>query len=223
MFAALPTEDELSLESRDKRQFVGWPGALPVGPCFTSKGVLGRCTSFRQCYPYFKLPELSNWETWILGMYDTCSYFTSSGRQVSARDIEQRCGITHYPCLRRQHVFCVNSMQNPSSESDSRSVGQEISRLLWNYRVHINLPLVSLSGERQVRSTHISSRWIVILSSYERLALPRDVESWVLTTKILYETPMFITVFTKASHWYPYLEPDKSSPRPPTLLHWGQS
>jgi hypothetical protein len=70
-------------EPRDKRQFVGWPGVLPVGPCFTSKGVLGRCTSFRQCYPYFKLPELSNWETWILGMYDTCSYFTSSGRQVS--------------------------------------------------------------------------------------------------------------------------------------------
>ncbi|PSN45342.1 hypothetical protein C0J52_18715 [Blattella germanica] len=68
-------------EPREQRQFVGWPGVLPVGPCFTSKGVLGRCTSFRQCYPYFKLPELSNWETWILGMYDTCSYFTSSGQK----------------------------------------------------------------------------------------------------------------------------------------------
>ena len=76
------TDDEELQVPRDDRQFVGWPGVLPVGPCFTSKGVLGRCTSFRQCYPYFKLPELSNWETWILGMYDTCSYFTSSGRQV---------------------------------------------------------------------------------------------------------------------------------------------
>ncbi|XP_049828950.1 proclotting enzyme-like [Schistocerca gregaria] len=66
---------------RERRQF-GWPGILPVGPCFTSKGVLGRCTSFRQCYPYFKLPELTNWETWVLGMYDTCSYFTENGRQM---------------------------------------------------------------------------------------------------------------------------------------------
>lgn len=57
-------------------------GAIPIGPCYSSKGQLGRCTSFRQCYPYFKLPDLNNWETWILGMYDTCSYFTATGRQV---------------------------------------------------------------------------------------------------------------------------------------------
>lgn len=54
-----------------------------TGACFTSKGALGRCTPFRQCYPYFKLPELNNWDTWILGMYDTCSYYTLQGRQVS--------------------------------------------------------------------------------------------------------------------------------------------
>jgi hypothetical protein len=53
-----------------------------AGPCFTGKGVLGKCTSFRQCYPYFKVPELNNFESWILGMYDTCSYYTAQGRQV---------------------------------------------------------------------------------------------------------------------------------------------
>ena len=53
-----------------------------TGPCFTGKGVLGKCTSFRQCYPYFKVPELNNFESWILGMYDTCSYYTAQGRQV---------------------------------------------------------------------------------------------------------------------------------------------
>ncbi|XP_044765126.1 proclotting enzyme-like [Coccinella septempunctata] len=53
-----------------------------TGACFTSKGALGRCTPFRQCYPYFKLPELNNWDTWILGMYDTCSYYTLQGRQM---------------------------------------------------------------------------------------------------------------------------------------------
>ncbi|GLV37602.1 lethal (2) k05911 [Carabus blaptoides fortunei] len=52
-----------------------------LGTCLSNKGVVGRCTPFRQCYPYFKLPELGNWDTWILGMYDTCSYFTSQGRQ----------------------------------------------------------------------------------------------------------------------------------------------
>ncbi|XP_063928244.1 proclotting enzyme-like isoform X1 [Zophobas morio] len=53
-----------------------------TGPCFTGKGVLGKCTSFRQCYPYFKVPELNNFESWILGMYDTCSYYTAQGRQM---------------------------------------------------------------------------------------------------------------------------------------------
>jgi len=55
---------------------------LPPGPCFSNQGRLGRCTTFRQCYPYFKLPDLSNWETWVLGVYDTCSYFNDDGRQV---------------------------------------------------------------------------------------------------------------------------------------------
>ncbi|XP_044256879.1 proclotting enzyme-like [Tribolium madens] len=68
------------------------PGLIPsnintvplatTGPCFTGKGVLGKCTSFRQCYPYFKVPVLDNFESWILGMYDTCSYYTAQGRQM---------------------------------------------------------------------------------------------------------------------------------------------
>uniref|UniRef100_A0A146KWK6 Phenoloxidase-activating factor 2 n=2 Tax=Lygus hesperus TaxID=30085 RepID=A0A146KWK6_LYGHE len=70
-----------SLEEREKRQFSNWP-AISVGPCYTSKGNFGRCTSFRQCFPYFKLPELNNWESWVLGMYDTCTYFTATGKQM---------------------------------------------------------------------------------------------------------------------------------------------
>jgi hypothetical protein len=90
-------------EPRDYRQFVGWPALLPVGPCFTSKGVFGRCMSFRQCYPYFKLPELSNWDTWVLGMYDTCSYFTSSGRQVRTISYQE-------PWNLGMHRICKYSM-----------------------------------------------------------------------------------------------------------------
>ncbi|CAH0561955.1 unnamed protein product [Brassicogethes aeneus] len=55
---------------------------LTTTPCITSKGALGKCTGFRQCYPYFKLPELNNWDSWVLGMYDTCSYYTAQGRQM---------------------------------------------------------------------------------------------------------------------------------------------
>lgn len=50
--------------------------------CLTSKGTLGACTSFRQCYPYFKIPDLSVWESWVLGNYDSCSYFNEDGRQA---------------------------------------------------------------------------------------------------------------------------------------------
>lgn len=59
-----------------------YPSSRASGPCFTSKGVLGKCTSYRQCYPNQKTPDIANWEGWILGMYDTCSYFTVQGRQV---------------------------------------------------------------------------------------------------------------------------------------------
>lgn len=55
---------------------------IASGPCINNKGQLGKCMPFRKCYPYFKLPELNNWDTWVLGMYDTCSYYTAQGRQV---------------------------------------------------------------------------------------------------------------------------------------------
>lgn len=51
-------------------------------PCITSRGQLGACSSFKHCYPYFKIPDLSIWEAWILGNYDTCSYWNNEGRQA---------------------------------------------------------------------------------------------------------------------------------------------
>uniref|UniRef100_A0A182KD49 Uncharacterized protein n=1 Tax=Anopheles christyi TaxID=43041 RepID=A0A182KD49_9DIPT len=60
-----------------------WKQSLGDGsPCLTAKGHLGFCTSFRKCYPYFKVPDLSVWESWVLGNYDTCSYFNEQGRQA---------------------------------------------------------------------------------------------------------------------------------------------
>lgn len=57
--------------------------------CITSRGILGSCQSFRNCYPFFKhpppvvrFPVLNAWDTWVLGNYDTCSYYTDDGREA---------------------------------------------------------------------------------------------------------------------------------------------
>ncbi|NP_001166087.1 serine protease 70 precursor [Nasonia vitripennis] len=50
------------------------------GPCLTSKGAVGKCTTFKECYPYFKIPDLGALDGWVLGIYDTCSYTQSDGR-----------------------------------------------------------------------------------------------------------------------------------------------
>lgn len=50
------------------------------GPCLTSKGAVGKCTTFKECYPYFKIPDLGALDGWVLGIYDTCSYSQQDGR-----------------------------------------------------------------------------------------------------------------------------------------------
>ncbi|CAH0383608.1 unnamed protein product [Bemisia tabaci] len=69
---------------RQRRQFENWiaGGSGEVGPCFTDRGLFGKCMSFKKCYPFFKLPQLSSQQTWVFGMFDTCTYFTSSGKQA---------------------------------------------------------------------------------------------------------------------------------------------
>lgn len=55
----------------------------------TSLGVLGSCQNFKSCYPFFKLdepftkfPQFSGVDSWILGNYDTCTYYLDDGRQA---------------------------------------------------------------------------------------------------------------------------------------------
>ncbi|KAK0083109.1 hypothetical protein PV325_009307 [Microctonus aethiopoides] len=50
------------------------------GVCLTSKGEVGHCTTFKECYPYFKIPDLGALDGWVLGVYDTCSYIRDDGR-----------------------------------------------------------------------------------------------------------------------------------------------
>lgn len=75
-----------------------------TGACFTSKGALGRCVSLRQCYPYFK-QEANNFDNWILGMYDTCSYFTTQGRQVCIFNLFLEMLLLYIPGALNTHNF----------------------------------------------------------------------------------------------------------------------
>merc|ERR1719251_829946 len=48
--------------------------------CATKEGVEGNCMSLKSCYPYFKIPTLAMSDTWVMGLYDTCSYDGPTGR-----------------------------------------------------------------------------------------------------------------------------------------------
>lgn len=69
--------------TRTKRQN-SW--SMVSGPCLTARGTLGKCTSFRSCYPYIKFPDYQLWESWVVGMYDTCTYISHDHRQVNQID-----------------------------------------------------------------------------------------------------------------------------------------
>jgi len=51
-------------------------------PCISKERGLGKCMSLKECYPYFKLLELPQADTWVMGLYDTCSYMSPKGRSV---------------------------------------------------------------------------------------------------------------------------------------------
>lgn len=71
----------MSSEPRTGQRYLDWTGKKqPGGRCLTSKGEVGNCTTFKECYPYFKIPDLGALDGWVLGVYDTCSYTRDDGR-----------------------------------------------------------------------------------------------------------------------------------------------
>ncbi|OAD59342.1 Serine proteinase stubble [Eufriesea mexicana] len=73
------SDTDARLDTRDGRGIL-WNGVSDSESCLTSKGEIGRCTSFKECYPYFKIPDLSALDGWVLGVYDTCSYTRENGQ-----------------------------------------------------------------------------------------------------------------------------------------------
>ncbi|CAK1539941.1 unnamed protein product [Leptosia nina] len=50
--------------------------------CETTLGKKGTCKSFRDCYPLFKVVDLSGYDGWVMGHYDTCSYASGENKEV---------------------------------------------------------------------------------------------------------------------------------------------
>ncbi|KOX77111.1 Serine proteinase stubble [Melipona quadrifasciata] len=73
------SDTDVRFKARDGRGIL-WNGISNSDSCLTSKGEVGRCTSFKECYPYFKIPDLSALDGWVLGVYDTCSYVQDNGQ-----------------------------------------------------------------------------------------------------------------------------------------------
>jgi len=74
---------------REGRQFKGVNDVVspllapPLGtPCESNNGTRGLCMSLKSCYPYFKIHDFTARDTWVMGLYDTCSYQSPQGREV---------------------------------------------------------------------------------------------------------------------------------------------
>jgi hypothetical protein len=69
----------------------GMPSAtfmMPDRTCWTPEGKRGICGTLRACYPHVKLPDLSNLETWVIGVSGTCNYVEQDGRNVSNSSLQ---------------------------------------------------------------------------------------------------------------------------------------
>lgn len=86
-----------------------WNEALSEGlPCVTSRGEVGKCLTYRTCYPFFKLPELTVWDSWILPKHDTCAFFNTEGRHTLG-------------------VCCKMYYGKPSTDKPSTTLNNEIT------------------------------------------------------------------------------------------------
>jgi len=61
-------------------------------PCRTEEGLFGRCMTVNECHPERKIVKTEPKDTWIFGLYNTCSYENPKGKQVFAT-----CCTDSYP------------------------------------------------------------------------------------------------------------------------------
>jgi hypothetical protein len=102
-------------------------------------------------------------------------------------------------------LFLTNSM-SPSWEADNPTADQEISRLLWNTKIHVGFEvLTAVSTKKAV--FWVVAPWVPLIALIMEAARTSE------TLEIFYPTTRrynpedshlrrFITVFTRACHWF---------------------
>ncbi|XP_011631695.1 proclotting enzyme [Pogonomyrmex barbatus] len=109
--------------SRDGRGIL-WNGATTRETCLTSKGEVGRCTTFKECYPYFKIPDLGALDGWVLGVYDTCSYIREDGSPSFGI-----CCSNLNPFVTPGPDNCDNpTVEHPLVEDNKKKIEEDVSR-----------------------------------------------------------------------------------------------
>ncbi|XP_063375763.1 transmembrane protease serine 9 [Cydia amplana] len=77
---------DLTNNTRSGKQLILLRQVQPEGAfgldCETTLGKQGTCKSFHDCYPLLKVADLSGYNGWVMGHYDTCSYISADNMEV---------------------------------------------------------------------------------------------------------------------------------------------
>lgn len=143
-----------------------WENSLAEGStCITSKSEYGSCVSFKSCYPYFKkkLPDFTVWDSWVLGHYDSCSYFDAEGRQAFG-------------------VCCTNPMSVETADSVSVNNKYDISN--WP-------PPIPTHPPNHAAPTHppVSGSWPSNVAPLQTTTTKRPTIFTTTTKKPVYQWP----------------------------------
>lgn len=135
-------------------------------PCLIKDGGIGKCISLKACYPYFKIPEFNTLDTWVMGLYDTCSYQSPQGRQVFGV-----CCNNAAPVEIPQEV----EKESPDTDFDDAIVDefplQDQVRSTCGFR---NIrPQITLYNQTQTRTPFLYSQQVIqqpyIVNGYEAI------------------------------------------------------
>ncbi|XP_032527749.2 proclotting enzyme [Danaus plexippus] len=90
--------------------------------CETTIGKKGICKSFRDCYPLFKIVDLSGYDGWVMGHYDTCSFVNRENSELFGvcctepvgTPPQQEPDVQRLGLFRPPYPISMNNYQHPT-------------------------------------------------------------------------------------------------------------